>query len=79
MVILGDFVNRDNFRHFVGLGVRLIYKRAFDAILRLDYGIDIYNSGQRGFVFGFGQYFLMYLFRDHQISLFAGLFSHSIL
>lgn len=53
----GDFIDRENFRHFIGLGVRLIYKRAFDAILRLDYGIDLYDSSQRGFVFGFGQYF----------------------
>ena len=54
---LNDFVDRDNFRHFVGAGLRLIYKRAFNAMLRLDYGIDVYNSRQRGFVLGFGQYF----------------------
>ncbi len=54
---LSDFIDRDNFRHFMGLGLRLIYKRAFDAIIRLDYGIDLYNSHQRGFVLGFGQYF----------------------
>ncbi len=53
----GDFVDRDNFRHFVGLGIRLIYKRAFDAMVRLDYGIDVYNKRQHGFVLGFGQYF----------------------
>lgn len=54
---LGDFVDSDNFRHFMGLGVRAIYKKAFNAILRLDYGIDIYNAEQRGFVLGIGQYF----------------------
>ena len=54
---LSDFLDADNFRHFIGLGIRLIYKRAFDAILRLDYGLDVYNTQQRGFVFGFGQYF----------------------
>ena len=54
---LRDFIESENFRHFMGLGIRLIYKRAFDAILRLDYGVDIYNTRQRGFVLGFGQYF----------------------
>ena len=54
-----DFVDRENFRHFIGLGVRLIYKRAFDAILRLDYGIDIYNSSQRGFVIWLWPIFLI--------------------
>lgn len=53
----GDLVKGENFRPFVGGGVRLIYKKAFDAILRLDYGIDVRNMNERGFVLGFGQYF----------------------
>ena len=52
-----DLVDSDNFRHFVGGGARLVYKRAFNAILRVDYGVDLYNSNQRGFVLGIGQYF----------------------
>ncbi len=54
---LSDFTDPENFRHFMGLGVRVLYKRAFNAVLRLDYGVDIYDHRQRGFVFGFGQYF----------------------
>ncbi len=52
-----DLIDSDNFRHFVGGGIRLIYKRAFNAMLRLDYGIDIYDENQQGLVLGFGQYF----------------------
>ena len=52
-----DLTNSDNFRHFLGGGIRLIYKKAFNAMIRIDYGADIYNLDQRGFVFGFGQYF----------------------
>jgi len=52
-----DLWDPDNFRHFAGGGIRLIYKKAYNAILRIDYGIDIYNTQQRGFVLGIGQYF----------------------
>jgi outer membrane protein assembly factor BamA len=52
-----DFVNPDYFRHFVGPGLRFIYKKAHNAIVRLDYGIDLYRAAERGFVVGFGQYF----------------------
>lgn len=54
---LDDFVDSDIFRHFVGGGVRIIYKKAFNAIIRADYGVDLYNSEMRGLVLGFGQYF----------------------
>ncbi len=54
---LEDLTDSDNFRHFIGGGIRLIYKKAFNAILRLDYGVDRYDFDQRGFVIGFGQYF----------------------
>ncbi len=54
---LEDLFDADNFRHFVGGGVRLVYKKAFNSILRLDYGIDLYNSNERGLVMGIGQYF----------------------
>lgn len=54
---LNDLFEQENFRHFVGLGARLIYKKAFNAILRIDFGMDLYDSSQRGWVLGFGQYF----------------------
>jgi len=54
---LEDLVQPSNFRHFVGGGLRFIYKKAFDGILRIDYGVDIYNFNERGFVLGVGQYF----------------------
>ncbi|HMN91528.1 MAG TPA: hypothetical protein PKE68_16015, partial [Saprospiraceae bacterium] len=54
---LEDLVDANNFRHFAGGGIRLIYKKAWDAILRVDYGVDLYNVQERGFVLGVGQYF----------------------
>ena len=54
---LKDLFNPDQFRQFVGLGFRINYQRVFGASLRVDYGIDIYNLEQRGFVIGLGQYF----------------------
>lgn len=52
---LDDFLENDNMRAFSGAGIRVIYKKAFDTMLRLDYGFD-YN-GNTGLVFGIGQYF----------------------
>lgn len=54
---LGDLVDPDQFRQFVGGGVRIIYQKFYDAILRIDYGIDVFNTNQRGIVIGIGQYF----------------------
>lgn len=54
---LTDLWQGENVRPFVGGGIRLIYKKAFDAVLRLDYGVDVRNTTERGFVLGFGQYF----------------------
>ena len=54
---LSDVFDRSEFRHFVGGGFRVIYQNVFGAVLRIDYGIDIYNSNQRGLVLGLGQYF----------------------
>jgi outer membrane protein assembly factor BamA len=51
-----DMIDSDNMVVFAGLGARLIYKRAYDVILRLDYGRGIKGTGS-GFVFGIGQYF----------------------
>lgn len=55
--ILGDLADPDELRHFVGTGIRIIYNKFFLATLRLDYGVDVYNTEQRGFVLGMGQYF----------------------
>ncbi len=52
-----DFVNPDYIRHFVGPGFRVIYKKAFNAVFRVDYGFDLYQVGEQGLVIGFGQYF----------------------
>lgn len=48
---------QSNFRSFVGGGARLILTKVFDSVLRLDYGIDVFDSNTHGFVFGFGQFF----------------------
>ena len=52
-----DLWESENFRHFIGGGFRLIYIRGFNTMLRIDYGVDIYDKNQRGFVLGVGQYF----------------------
>lgn len=52
-----DLFNRDQFRHFIGVGARLIFQKVYGAVLRVDYGVDVYNTQQRGFVIGLGQYF----------------------
>jgi len=52
-----DIWDEENFRQFIGGGLRLISLKAYNAVLRLDYGMDIRNTRERGFVAGFGQYF----------------------
>ncbi len=52
-----DLLNPDQFRQFIGGGFRLIYQKVLNAVIRIDYGIDVFNPSQRGFVFGLGQYF----------------------
>ncbi len=54
---LKDLLDKEQFRQFVGGGFRIIYKKIYGAVLRVDYGIDIFNKDQRGAVIGFGQYF----------------------
>jgi len=46
-----------NFRSFMGGGVRFVLTKVYDSVIRLDYGIDIFDGSQRGFVLGFGQFF----------------------
>ena len=50
-----DFGKTENMRAFGGMGFRAIYKRAFDTMLRIDYGYNYNKTG--GFVIGIGQYF----------------------
>jgi len=45
------------FKQFMGNGLRFIYKKIYGTVLRIDYGINIQNIDQSGFVIGFGQYF----------------------
>lgn len=54
---LDDLLRPENFHHFVGLGLRIVLKPAHNAVLRADYGIDLYAPQQRGLVLGLGQYF----------------------
>jgi outer membrane protein assembly factor BamA len=53
---IADMIKSENMLVFMGLGGRLVYKKAFDTILRLDYGWGVKGIGS-GFVFGIGQYF----------------------
>ena len=54
---LVDLFNSDQFRFFMGAGFRMIYQKVFNAVIRIDYGVDVFNPSQRGFVVGLGQYF----------------------
>jgi outer membrane protein assembly factor BamA len=53
----GDFADSQNLRIYPGVGIRLIHKRIFNAIFRIDYGHGITKEAARGVVFGIGQYF----------------------
>ncbi|MFS4468585.1 POTRA domain-containing protein [Maribacter sp. 2210JD10-5] len=52
-----DFGDNQNIRIYPGLGLRFMHKRIFNAIFRIDYGYGITKDGDRGIVFGIGQYF----------------------
>jgi hypothetical protein len=53
---MADLVESESMILFMGVGGRLIYKKAYDVILRLDYGWSVKGMGN-GLVFGIGQYF----------------------
>ena len=53
----GDFGDDDNIRVYPGVGLRVIHKKIFNAIFRIDYGYGITKNAARGLVFGIGQYF----------------------
>ncbi|MEO1262246.1 MAG: hypothetical protein AAFZ15_25795 [Bacteroidota bacterium] len=54
---LSDLLDSEQFRQFIGGGFRVIYKKYYGAVFRVDYGVDIFNKKQRGVVLGLGQYF----------------------
>lgn len=54
---LNDLWEPSNLHQFVGLGLRIVLKPAHNAVLRVDYGVDLFDPGQRGLVLGLGQYF----------------------
>jgi len=54
---LSDFLDSQQVRHFIGGGMRIIYQKVFGSVIRIDYGIDIFNPSQKGLVVGLGQYF----------------------
>lgn len=54
---LEDFVNSENIKVFPGFGLRLIHKKIYNAIFRIDYGVGLGSDSNKGFVFGIGQYF----------------------
>lgn len=42
---------------FAGPGLRLIYKNAYNAVLSIDYGLNLQDTATGGWVIGWGQYF----------------------
>jgi len=52
-----DFTDSNNFVLFAGGGLRFIHKKIYNAILRVDYGFNLQETGINGFVLGVGQYF----------------------
>ncbi len=52
-----DFTNVNNIKVYPGLGLRVIHKKIYNAIFRIDYGYGVTKNATKGFVFGIGQYF----------------------
>ena len=52
-----DFLQSENIRIYPGAGVRLIHKKIFNTVFRIDYGVGITPNATQGFVIGIGQYF----------------------
>jgi len=48
---------KENYRSFIGGGVRVILNKVFDSVFRLDYGVDVFDQEIHGMVLGFGQFF----------------------
>ncbi|MFT5761686.1 MAG: outer membrane protein assembly factor BamA [Polaribacter sp.] len=54
---LSDFTKKENIKVFSGVGLRIINKKIFNAIFRIDYGYELTDGKSKGLVFGIGQYF----------------------
>ncbi|MGK0365376.1 MAG: outer membrane protein insertion porin family, partial [Saprospiraceae bacterium] len=54
---LEELISTNEARFFIGAGLRIIYKNAYNAIFRVDYGVDVFDGKERGLVIGTGQYF----------------------
>ena len=54
---LSDFTDSKNINVFSGVGLRIINKKVFNAVFRIDYGYELTNRKAKGLVFGIGQYF----------------------
>jgi outer membrane protein assembly factor BamA len=54
---LDDFIASENLKIFTGIGFRLIHKKIYNAIFRIDYGVGLIEHSGKGIVFGIGQYF----------------------
>ena len=54
---LSDFTKKENMKVFSGVGLRIINKKVFNAIFRIDYGFQLTEGKSQGLVFGIGQYF----------------------
>jgi len=54
---LDDFVDSENIKVYPGIGLRLIHKKIYNAIFRIDYGFGLGKNSSKGVVFGIGQYF----------------------
>ena len=52
-----QLLDGSNTRLYPGAGFRLIHKRIFNAVFRLDYGFGVGTNTTNGIVFGIGQYF----------------------
>lgn len=50
-------IHEEDYLFFAGTGFRLIFKKAYNAVLSIDYGMNVQNPVQGSFVIGWGQYF----------------------
>ena len=54
---LSDLSDATHFEWFAGGGIRIIHKEIFNAVFRIDYGVNLLRKNSAGFVLGVGQYF----------------------
>lgn len=54
---ISEFFKFKETKLYSGIGFRMIHKKIFNAILRVDYGFGLTPNSSQGLVFGIGQYF----------------------